>query len=478
VLLSGCASAYFQPSRGDAPEVRHELASWPYREYWTGFVFNGNKIGFSRLQIVRVGEDRYEVRSQASFLLRFLGITKRLQLQTTDEVDSRLRLLRFDHDYLLDDSRLAILGEARNGELITTVNDGRQTTQETHRLDGPIHPASALVLYPLLQGLKVGARYTYPVYDGQTRNLAVAEQTVEAWEESTLFEEPAFRVITRLHGLETKSWLNERGLPVLELGLNGVLISALEDETKAKQYLLQASLNKQETVLDFSRVALDRELPQPGEIRSLEIAFSELPEGFTVPDGPAQSCRPVGAETVCIIRRAGHPAEPSSQPPLSRYLRPTQPVPVGHARIQSLARDIGQAAGSDRERVERILDWIRRHVRRSPVDVFSALDVLEAGEAECQGHAYLYAALARAMGIPTRVANGLVYSQDLRGLVYHSWAESLVDGSWLAVDPTFAQIPADATHIKLLEGELPSELTGLVELVGKVRARVLTVQTD
>jgi transglutaminase-like putative cysteine protease len=32
------------------------------------------------------------------------------------------------------------------------------------------------------------------------------------------------------------------------------------------------------------------------------------------------------------------------------------------------------------------------------VDAFSALDVLDAKRGECQGHAYLYAALMRAVG--------------------------------------------------------------------------------
>ena len=31
--------------------VRHELAKLPFSEYWTGIVFNGEKIGFSHLAI-------------------------------------------------------------------------------------------------------------------------------------------------------------------------------------------------------------------------------------------------------------------------------------------------------------------------------------------------------------------------------------------------------------------------------------------
>jgi len=97
-------------------------------------------------------------------------------------------------------------------------------------------------------------------------------------------------------------------------------------------------------------------------------------------------------------------------------------------------------------------------------------------KAECQGHAYLYTALARAAGVPTRMVNGLVYSEEFRGFLYHSWAESLVGDDWRVVDPTFGQAAADATHIKLVEGENLADLIPLTEWVGKVKIRVLDVE--
>ncbi|HVN72478.1 MAG TPA: transglutaminase-like domain-containing protein [Desulfomonilia bacterium] len=81
------------------------------------------------------------------------------------------------------------------------------------------------------------------------------------------------------------------------------------------------------------------------------------------------------------------------------------------------------------------------------MDVFTAIDVLDRGKAECQGHAFLYAALARASGIPTKVVNGIVYSDDFGVFLYHTWVESCIGDSWVTVDPTFSQIRPDATHI-------------------------------
>jgi hypothetical protein len=41
------------------------------------------------------------------------------------------------------------------------------------------------------------------------------------------------------------------------------------------------------------------------------------------------------------------------------------------------------------------------------------------------------------------------------------------------VDPTFAQIPADATHIKLVEGETLQDLVPLASLIGRIRIKIL-----
>lgn len=159
-----------------------------------------------------------------------------------------------------------------------------------------------------------------------------------------------------------------------------------------------------------------------------------------------------------------------------RYLASTFTVTARDPGIVATAREIGRGASDAREQVRRIVAWMQANVRVSPVDVWSAVDALQRREAECQGHAYLYAALARALGVPTRVVNGIVYAEDFEGFLYHAWAESLVDGRWLAIDPTFGSVPADATHVKLVEGETLAELTPLVEWIGRLKVRVIDVE--
>ena len=72
---------------------------------------------------------------------------------------------------------------------------------------------------------------------------------------------------------------------------------------------------------------------------------------------------------------------------------------------------------------------------------------------DCTEHSLLSIALLRALGIPARRVDGVVYVQNGDGvpaLYWHEWVEAWV-GTWTQLDPTFGQPVADATHLTLGE---------------------------
>jgi len=79
------------------------------------------------------------------------------------------------------------------------------------------------------------------------------------------------------------------------------------------------------------------------------------------------------------------------------------------------------------------------------------------------------AALARASGIPVKVEAGLVY---LKGrFYYHAWNSVYLD-RWITVDSLFGQIPADATHLRLVSGNQKQQLD-LMNVIGKIRLNII-----
>lgn len=469
-VLCGCAGRYFHDAGlPPVPPSRYTLADLPEPEHWTGVVFNGAKIGFTHTRVARAAQDGlYEILGEAVVRFRFLGYNKRTQIRTLDTVDESGRLVRFDHRYVIDESEQSLKGDVRDGRLrYRLTSAGRAGEQKEEILDEPAYPAGALDLLPLLAGLRVGSAFRWLVFSGETQSLAPATQSVEAYEASDLFDGAAFKVQTEFMGLHSTSWIDARGRPLLELSMNGVMVSALEEESVAKNYLASAALNKDDVLVEWSLIKARLPLADPRRAKFLRVALSRMPLS-----DERQRCSSVAGEAVCEID-AGRQVSPASGSAESA-LQASAVVQSNDPMIRVLARNIAPDAGMPAgEKIGRVLAWLEKNIRKEPVDAFSALDVLDARRGECQGNTYLYTALARALGVPTRVVNGLVYAPDYGGFLYHTWAESLVAGTWRAVDPTFAQAYADATHIAIARGENPAELVPLVDWVGNTRIRVL-----
>ena len=97
-----------------------------------------------------------------------------------------------------------------------------------------------------------------------------------------------------------------------------------------------------------------------------------------------------------------------------------------------------------------------------------ASEILKQGKGDCTEHSRLFVALCRAVGIRAREVKGLVYAnygQGGPGLYWHAWAEVKVGDDWIAVDPTFGQDVADATHIALGRGSRQDAIS----LVGSLK---------
>ena len=78
-------------------------------------------------------------------------------------------------------------------------------------------------------------------------------------------------------------------------------------------------------------------------------------------------------------------------------------------------------------------------------------------------------ATGEAIKIPAKTVVGVVY---LRGaFYYHAWSEVWI-GDWVSIDSVLDQFPADATHIKFLEGEIDRQMD-ILQLIGNLKISVI-----
>ena len=161
---------------------------------------------------------------------------------------------------------------------------------------------------------------------------------------------------------------------------------------------------------------------------------------------------------------------PSQDKRLVSFLQPTPFLQSDNPAIGSLAGEIIGAEKDARKAALRIKDWVYKNIAKKPtISIPNALEVLQTRKGDCNEHAVLFNALARAAGIPAKTVVGVVY---MRGaFYYHAWSEVWL-GDWVSLDPVFNQFPADVTHVKFLEGDIDRQID-ILRLIGNLKIAVI-----
>ncbi|MAL86718.1 MAG: hypothetical protein CMI23_10240 [Opitutae bacterium] len=134
--------------------------------------------------------------------------------------------------------------------------------------------------------------------------------------------------------------------------------------------------------------------------------------------------------------------------------------------IKSLARQAGQGSKNIFELSEKLCLFTNSYIRNKNyrIGFASATEVAMSREGDCTEHAVLLAALGRAMGIPTRIATGLVFLENFENssnvMGFHMWTEFHLRGKWISFDATLKKLGTHADRItlsvsSLKENEIP-----------------------
>ena len=136
------------------------------------------------------------------------------------------------------------------------------------------------------------------------------------------------------------------------------------------------------------------------------------------------------------------------------YLDCTLFVDCDSPQVRTAAQSVTSRLDNERESAVAIYYFVRDRIRHNPYapcqapDEYKASATLQRGHGFCQHKAILLAALARALGIPSRI--GLVDVRDhllsprfrdmIGGdnlLIQHGYAELYLNGQWLHVSPAY-----------------------------------------
>ncbi len=128
-------------------------------------------------------------------------------------------------------------------------------------------------------------------------------------------------------------------------------------------------------------------------------------------------------------------------------------TPLGPPTKSAIAILASTIAGGSLERpvvARRLIAWVHDSIHaRVTLGSPTAMQALATRAGDCNELVEVFVALAHARGVAARPVTGLLYIDGK--FYYHAWAEVLLK-DWVPVDPMFGQIPADAAHVRLMQG--------------------------
>lgn len=449
------------------------LTKPPLGDRWFAIFMDNERVGFAHVRIEE-SPAGYGIYAEGSVKMRVLGFSREASSRENYTVHRNLTLNSFSVEETIDGSTRRVSGDVTGKGVRVTLETAGMKTEKILPVNGAVYPLPVLNIYPFLKGAEAGKSYNLKFLDVEAIRVNGLKITV-------LGQETLPGGVKSLHMrndlypfVDNDVWVDLAGNTVRESVRDGLIVTEAEDAKRAGEFIYEASLAKRDLILDFSLVRTEPPVARPLELKGMTVELAGFPETVPLLEGAGQkAARLPGGKAVFTIESppSEGPGGTSAPPDTGRYLGKTERIFADHPEIVARAREIVGEEKVPARAAERLTRWVAATVEDTVTDSQSPLETLEKRKGNCQSHARLYASLARAAGIPTSFVSGLVYAEG-KGFLYHSWAESYV-GYWLPVDPTFGQFPADATHVKLVEGDGADDMAPLAAIVGRIGARIV-----
>lgn len=466
-------------------QYRHQIDSWVNvetesraqiaqtffsegKKRWMGVYFRGQKIGFVSSRFYPA-IDGYSVYEEMKMRLMISGTPQNIHSTTWVSLSPMFKPRSFK--FVMDTAQdikdvdniniLKIEGKIQNKTLILDIETAGNKSRQEFQLDEIPQMPLTIIAYLLRKGLRSGIRVKFPVFDPTT--LSTQNMFVEVvGKEKVLLndkEVDAFKIKGNLNGIPLMMWIDEQGNELKEESPMGFTLIA---EPMPEAVKLPVSSSELSDLITQTAVPFNIDLPP--DISYLKIKLKGIDFTGLELNGGRQT---VKGDILEIVK------EDISTPEGRRYYQRPEyiPLPVSgmkqflqespfvqskDPRIVNLANEIIDGEKDSLSAGQLLWAWVFKHIKKTPsITIPSAIDVLNTKKGDCNEHTVLYTALARSIGLPTKISVGLVYKD--RYFYYHAWPEIFV-GRWMAIDPTLGQFPADATHLRLTTGDLDKQM--------------------
>lgn len=298
------------------------------------------------------------------------------------------------------------------------------------------------------------------------RWVAARHETVHAW-----------RIEPEGSGMLGPGWVDDRGRIVETMQFGDLALHRTAQELAYLNWTIDRArvpvvASADDDIQETTAIAASAPIGDKRALTRLRVRLRGVPLAGYELDGGRQALH---GDTLDVRREAnvelgsGYTL-PADARRFGADLKPEPLVQSDDPEIRAMAARIVGAERDPARAAALLARWVNTSLRKEVVFTLpNAAQTLRTRRGDCNEHTALYIALARAVGLPARSASGLTYVSGK--FYYHAWPEVFL-GTWVAVDPTFGQFPADAAHLRFVNGGYIRQ-GELLRLVGKLQIDVL-----
>lgn len=449
----------------------------PY-ECWMGAYVGDTKVGYLSLKIDQVddnGAKRYRVASNMHTRITVLGAELLQDVTTVVLADENYNPLYEEFSMSSGGKTTSVTARFGREVIDCVVTSGNSSTRKSVSIPKGVSLVGDAMFATLERPPEVGTEYEAYYFNPLT--LAVEKLHIKAERQERiqlngkLYDTVVLSNSTPMGTMTV--WQDQNGEVLKVVAMMGI---SLVRETAA-----EARSGLTGSAEDFAfrtRVKTDKPISSPRQVRLLEVvlfgledpsmAITDLRQKAEIVRGKSDAYRFVVKASMFDARKSVF--LPVKKTGFEQYLMSTPYVDCDSPNIKSQASSIIGDTKKAYTACSKIRQWIYSNLKvKADIGITRpASDVLESKSGVCRDYAILFAAMARAVGVPSKVVSGLVYLND--GFYYHAWVECWV-GEWVPFDATMPGDFVDATHIKLAEGDATTMFT-LARVIGKLSAQI------
>lgn len=432
--------SYYQPPQETSYLSTAYAEKVGVEEYNYGIYMRNTRIGHMKRLIVPT-ETGYKMFEEGTMRISFLGEKREIRMNMYSDMDKGFRLKTFVFQMQSDKDNVHVKGEMEGNKIAISFITKEQ--KNVYKIPVKEHPivSSAIVPYMVKSGFNKDKTMKLPVFDPSTLMGYDADIALLGWEKIDVEGEMmrTFHIKTTFKGIEVHAWVDEAGAIVKELSPIGLIVQR-EKEKKGSDYFdvnLLSSIEATGKIEDSKHASYMK-----ARIEAKKELIDVIRKNHTIKGD------------ILEIQR-GNLSHVTLNPDL--YLAPSPFINSDDGEIRSFLPGIIQSQTQDSEKVQSIMRWVYKNLKKEPsFSIPIAKDVFLRRAGDCNEHAVIFAAFARAAHIPCAIVSGMVYNKD--NFYYHAWNLVYLENKWLDVDSTFGQFPADATHIILAIGDISDSI--------------------